>query len=91
MAEFVRADGFTALMRRVLALARADVPALETVKVSANGRLEGFEEFAADGEKAVEAATAIAAHLLGLLVTFIGVSLTRRLVRGAWPDASLDE
>ncbi len=39
----------------------------------------------------VEAAVAITAHLLGLLVTFIGEPLTLRLVREAWPDASLDE
>ena len=38
-----------------------------------------------------EAAVAITAHLLGLLVTFIGEPLTLRLVREAWPDASLDE
>ena len=31
------------------------------------------------------------AHLLGLLVTFIGASLTVRLVGEAWPDALLDE
>ena len=69
----------------------AHVPSLQTVRVTAAGRLEGIEEFASDREKGVEGATAIAEHLLGLLVTFIGVSLTRRLVRDAWPDASLDE
>lgn len=33
-----------------------------------------------------EAAVAITAHLLGLLVAFIGVPLTVRLLRESWPD-----
>jgi hypothetical protein len=89
LTRFVGADGFTALLRRALALARVDVPSLETVKVTSDGLLEGIEGFAADGETGVEAATSITAHLLGLLVTFIGESLTLRVVREAWPDASL--
>ena len=86
------ADGFTALLRRALALARADVPLLQTVKVTADCRLEELEDlFAGSGNAGTEAATAIITHLLWLLVTFIGEPLTLRLVREAWPDASLDE
>ena len=92
LTQSVGADGFATLLRRALALARSDIPLLRTVKVTADGRLEGIEEFAAavpgDG---VEAATAIATHFLSLLVTFVGVSLTLRLLHEAWPDASLDE
>lgn len=89
LTRFAGADGFTALSRRALALARADVPSLQSVKVDADGRLKGLEEVAAD--TAIEATTAITAHLLGLLATFIGEPLTLRLVREAWPDSSLDE
>ena len=39
----------------------------------------------------VEAVAALAAHLLGLLVTFIGESLALRVVREGWPDASFDD
>jgi len=88
LTQFVGADGFTALLRRALALAGADVPLLKTVKVTSDGRLEGIEEVAADANKDVEAAIAITAHLLGLLFTFIGESLTLRLLRDAFPDAS---
>jgi hypothetical protein len=91
LTRFVGADGFTALLRRALALARADVPSLQAVRVTADGRLEGIEGFPAKGEDGVEAATAITAHLLGLLVNFIGESLTLRLLRDAWPETSLDE
>lgn len=83
-------EGFTALLRRALALARADVPALDAVQIGPDGRLEGLEELLAGADNAgADAATAITTHLLGLLVTFVGEPLTLRLVREAWPDASL--
>jgi hypothetical protein len=83
-------DGFTALLRRALALARADVPALSAVQIGADGGLEGLEGlFAGANNAGADAAMAITTHLLGLLVTFVGEPLTLRLVREAWPDASL--
>jgi hypothetical protein len=86
------ADGFTALLRRALLLAQADSPSLQNVKVGPGGRVEGFEEVAANaGNDAIEASVAITAHLLGLLTVFIGESLMLRLVRATWPDVSLDE
>jgi hypothetical protein len=88
LAQFVGEDGFTALLRRAVALARADAPSLQTVKVTADGRLEGIEEFAAGAQQDVEAATAITAQVLSLLVTFIGESITLRLLRDAWPETS---
>ena len=36
-----------------------------------------------------EEVVAIVAHVLGLLETFVGEPFTLRLVREAWPDASL--
>ena len=48
LTRFAGADGFASLLRRALVLARADVPSLQSVKVGADGRLEGFEELAAD-------------------------------------------
>lgn len=92
LTRFAGADGFNSLLRRALTLAQAEVPALQTVKVAADGRLEGFEEIVADaGNAGSEAATAIIAHLLGLLVTFVGEPLTLRLAREAWPDEALGE
>ena len=97
LTRFAGVDGFTSLLRRALVLARAEMPALQRVKVGANGRLEGFEQLAVDtgmdvaAAAAAAAAAAITAHLLGLLDTFIGEPLTLALVREAWPDTSLDE
>lgn len=78
------ADGFAALLRRALALAQAEAPSLESVKLGANCQMEGLEEVTPD------AAVALAAHLLELLATFIGEPLTLRLVREAWPDESFE-
>jgi hypothetical protein len=91
LTRFTGSDGFKALLRRALALARADVPALHGIAEKANGSLEGLDKLAAgDRDVAVDAAIALTAHLLGLLAIFIGEPFTMRLVREAWPDASLD-
>jgi hypothetical protein len=89
LTKFAGADGYAALLKRALALARAEVPALKNVTLGANCDLEGFEESVV-GEQRGETAVALVAHLLTLLVAFIGEPLTVRLVREAWPDASLD-
>ena len=85
LTRFAGPDGFTALLRRALALARTDVALLQSVKLTADGRLEGLDQ------AGTEAALAIITNLLGLLATFIGDPLMLRLVREAWPDTSLDE
>ena len=89
LTRFAGADGFGSLLRRALTLARAEVPSLQCVKVGPDGHFVGVEQIAIDSPKAgLEAAVAITAHLLGLMVTFIGEPLTLRLLREAWPDAS---
>jgi hypothetical protein len=61
--------------------------------VGAGGCLEGFEHPQADTGTGAqnEAAVAITANLLGLLVSFIGEPLTLQIVRDAWPETALDE
>jgi hypothetical protein len=90
--RFAGADGFTALLRRALALARAEVPSLHGITEKADGSIEGLDELAADAPNVgIDAAVAITAHLLGLLVTLIGEPLTVRLVREAWPETLWDK
>jgi len=92
LTKFAGAEGFASLLRRALLLASAEVPALQSVKIGTDGRLDGFEQIVADkatGAAGGEAAVAITSHLLDLLVTFIGEPLTLTLVRAAWPDTSL--
>ena len=88
LTRFAGVDGFTSLLRRALTLARAEVPGLQTVVLKPDGSLEELATDAANGGP--EAAIAIVAQLLGLLVAFIGEPLTLRLLREAWPDASLN-
>lgn len=91
VSRFAGPDGFNSLLRRAVALAREEIPALANVRVKSNGTLEGIGELnEAAGGGETEAAVVITAHLLGLLVTFIGEPLTLRLVRYTWPDASFD-
>jgi hypothetical protein len=85
-------DGFRSLLSRALTLAKARVPSLNMVQVSADGSLEGFDviERSQEAGAAVQAGIVLVANLLELLVTFIGAPLTLRLVRDKWPDASMD-
>jgi hypothetical protein len=85
-------DGFRSLLSRALTLAKARVPSLNMVQVSADGSLEGFDviEQSQEAGAAVQAGIVLVANLLELLVTFIGAPLTLRLVRDKWPEASMD-
>lgn len=88
LTRFAGAEGFSSLLRRSLALARAESPALQAVTFDPGGSLDCLERLASDaGRGGTEAVIGIVAHLLGLLVTFIGEPLTLRIVREAWPDA----
>jgi hypothetical protein len=82
LTKFAGAEGFAALLRRALALARAEAPSLQSVKLGSNCHMEGLDEVTPD------AAVALAAHLLELLVTFIGEPLALRIMREGWPDES---
>ena len=88
LTKFAGVDGFVSLQRRALVLARAEVPSLQCVKVALDGSLQGFEEVPSDTLAA--AGAAITAHLLELLVIFIGEPLMRTQIREAWPDTSMD-
>ena len=91
LSRFIGHEGFTSLLRRAVTLASADAPSLRGIQVSADGRLRLDEapHSRKHGDAAApdaEAAIAVAAHFLGLLVTFIGERLTTRLVQQAWPE-----
>lgn len=72
--------GFSSLLSRALTLAQRESPALSAVQVKPDGSLEGLE-----GE-AAQAHPILVGYLLGLLITFIGETLTMRLLHDIWPD-----
>ena len=91
LAKLAGVAGFRSLLTRALALATAEIPWLKSVQVRADGSLEGFDA-ARLHHGAVpggEAEVVVVAQVLGLLGIFIGEPLMLRLVRDAWPDASV--
>ena len=72
--------GFRSLLARALTLAKQESPVLGGWEVKSDGSLEGL-----NGEAAQSGAVLIA-HLIGLMITFIGESLTLRLLHDVWLD-----
>jgi hypothetical protein len=85
--------GFSTLLSRAVALAKAEAPSLESVQVRTDGTLEDFGPAGQDEAPGTRASRGVVliAHLLELLVTFIGAPLTLRLLRDAFPEAQADE
>lgn len=83
--------GFTALFRRALHLAQSAFPALAGLEVEEGSEpcIAGTRAFAAahaDDPDLVEAAlVAVVAQFIGLLSTFVGEALTRRVIGEQWP------
>lgn len=81
-------NGFRSLLSRALALAGDQVRWLRAVHVKADGSLECPADMSELDQKEIsDGENALAAQLLGLLVTFIGEPLTLSLVREVWPGA----
>jgi hypothetical protein len=93
LAALMGNGGFRALLSRALVLATAEVSWLRAVHVEADGALQGLEALHARLEPAevFEGKVVLLAQLLGLLVAFIGTSLTSRLVSRIWPQISLND
>lgn len=80
-------SGFRALLNRALALATAQVPDLNVLKVGPDASLIGLDEVNDDGNP--ESGAVFVAHLLELLGTLIGEGLVLRTVQDAWPDLTV--
>lgn len=93
LANLMGNTGFRALLLRALARAEADVPSLRAMQVKADGSLAGLDklEVQASPEELAEGSVVLVAQLLGLLVAFIGETLTLRLVREVWPKLSVND
>lgn len=89
LARLMGAVGVRALMVRALALADQEVPWLHALTIEADGSFTGLDA-QSDALEHLRGGVLLLAQLLGLLVTFIGVDLTLRLVRDIWPKLSVD-
>ncbi len=86
LAKFVGLAGFHSMLSRAVMMAKDEFPSLGSVHVGPDGSLKGLGE--GEQHQDADAGAVVLAQLLGLLATFIGEPLTRRLVRDAWPDAT---
>lgn len=86
-------NGFRALSSRALALASLEVSRLSAVHVRADGTLAGLGALHAQLEPAEfrDCEVVLIAHLLELLVAFIGANLAASIVKEAWPQISLTD
>ena len=100
LGEFAGVAGFQSLASRALVLARTEAPSLSAVRVAADGSLHGLGEFEhqmdIDKDRAGESPAGdggviLIARLLGLLLIFLGESLTLSLLRVNWPGAAFDD
>jgi hypothetical protein len=83
---------FRSLLSRALALAFDEVRSLRAVHVNTEGSLEcpaGLAQL--DKKEIANAEVVVIAHLLGLLLTFIGEALTLRLLQDVWPGAPVND
>lgn len=80
--------GFQALVARALRLATPEAPWLSTVRVVGDGELEGLTAARTSVNDAVFSSgeVVLLAQLIGLLVAFIGPTLTLRLIKQLWPQ-----
>lgn len=92
LARLAGAAAFRSLLSRALSLTKAEAHWLEAVHVAANGSLEGLGAATAQltQKKISEGEVLLVAHLIGLLITFVGEEFTLQLVLEAWPDATFD-
>ena len=85
--------GFHALFGRALVLARAEVPWLAEVQLTADGCLEGLDKVTnrVTRDELVSAELAVVSHVIDLLVTFIGPALTLAIMKEIWPEAAFTD
>lgn len=72
--------GFCSLLARALMLAKRESPFLRDTRIEDDCRLNGLP---ADDSSGM---VVLIAHLIGLLTTFMGQTLTLRLLRNTWPE-----
>jgi hypothetical protein len=89
LSDYAGAGGFRSLLRRALGLAKAEEPWLGAWEVRPDGSI-GISPTGSTIEpvEAARGSTLLVAKLLELLVTFIGETLTLRLVHDVWPKVA---
>ena len=95
LAPLIGQTGIDTLAARAVHLAQRDYPWLATTRNPLQQQEGPFTQVTLsleqqDAALATEAAAAVLATFTGLLYTFVGESLTTRMMRQAWPDGFSD-
>ena len=97
---FAGTAAFQSLAFRALTQAKSEAPSLWAAQVAEDGSLQGLGEFEPEVEmdrdqageySNGEGGIALITRLLGLLLIFLGKTLTLSLLRNAWPGANFDD
>ena len=95
LTELVTAEGYRALLARAVHLARPEFPFLRPITSGSatDSCLAALRTPPDDLDPAMShgAYTAVLGGVIALVTTFIGEELALRVVRDAWPDASLGD
>ena len=93
LANLMGQTGFSTLVSRALALAKAEVPWTGKVQAQPDGALQGLEELAKQvgPDDFFEGSVVVLALLLELLATFIGEKLTLQLLSEIWPELPVND
>jgi hypothetical protein len=78
-------QGYYALVKRAMMLASTDFPGVMSFRVSEDGSLAGLQNVDTS-EATFDVCATVLAKLIELLDSFIGRSLTVRLLDSAWPN-----
>jgi hypothetical protein len=93
LASLMGDSGFRAVMSRALTLAKLESPQLLNLRITTNDERADLYEYEPGlvPDEIADGGVVLLAQLLGLLGTFIGDSLTERIVRGVWPKLPLSD
>ena len=102
LSTFAGAAAFESLAFRALTQAKSEAPGLWAAQIASDGALEGLGEFEpqlnefepqlGSGKQQIgDGGVILIDHILGLLLIFLGETLTINLLRNAWPGASFDD
>ena len=100
LVAFAGTAAFQSLAFRALTQAKSEAPSLWAAQVAEDGSLQGLGEFEPEVEmdrdqageySNGEGGIALITRLLGLLLIFLGKTLTLSLLRNAWPGANFDD
>ena len=92
LATLMGTAGLHAIVTRALKEAKEEVPWLGALLINADGFLESAEETAQlDNQEIREGEIVFVSKLFGLLITFIGATVTLHLLQGLWLGVSIKD